>query len=258
MALVKRLFPRSPRASPLLQLPPELRIIIFEILFEWLLEELPFIPRRYCYPLPPIFRVCRTLRNEAFQPWMKRLQSHSDQVSADRAKSWTATELAELPFTTPARYVDAWRDFVFLLVWQKQLTTLELYSTSVRSDGPGSGRAECWVTDWNISLRPWPRLYPWPPMSLGGRSHARNEFDRRVEMFLQGLEMWAPGSVFAWTADWQEEEKTRRPRRRVAARSALKHAAWCIVSPVWLWRRDERLHSLDIVLVGIFDDMAEQ
>nr|OQO31908.1 hypothetical protein B0A51_01103 [Rachicladosporium sp. CCFEE 5018] len=168
---------RNPRRCPLLQLPAELRIIIFDHLFDWILETLPYIPRRYCYPLPPIFRICKTLRNEAFQPWTGRLRSLSLEVQASRLDSYTSTELAELHFPTPALYVDAWREFSCFLLWQKQLTTLELYSTVVRSDELGTDRAEYWLTDWSNALRPWPRLYPWPPMSLGGRNHDRQEFE---------------------------------------------------------------------------------
>nr|OQO28945.1 hypothetical protein B0A51_05344 [Rachicladosporium sp. CCFEE 5018] len=53
---------------PLLRLPAELRLVIYDMLFAWMLDQIT-LPAYGCYPLPPLFRVCRLIRAEVSFSW---------------------------------------------------------------------------------------------------------------------------------------------------------------------------------------------
>ncbi|KAK6430934.1 hypothetical protein LTR95_012905 [Oleoguttula sp. CCFEE 5521] len=60
----------SPPLLParLLQLPPELRLMIYDLVFAATLSRDHDLIKKACYPLPPLLRVCRIVRNEALAP----------------------------------------------------------------------------------------------------------------------------------------------------------------------------------------------
>ncbi|KAK6435238.1 hypothetical protein LTR95_008581 [Oleoguttula sp. CCFEE 5521] len=58
----------SAKLFPLLRLPTELRLIIYDMLFARMLDQIT-LPAYGCYSLPPLFRVCRLLRAEASFSW---------------------------------------------------------------------------------------------------------------------------------------------------------------------------------------------
>ncbi|KAK6439454.1 hypothetical protein LTR95_004344 [Oleoguttula sp. CCFEE 5521] len=56
-------------ASRLLQLPPELRLMIYDFVFAATRSQDHRLNKRACYPLPPLLRVCALVRNEGLATW---------------------------------------------------------------------------------------------------------------------------------------------------------------------------------------------
>ncbi|OQN98958.1 hypothetical protein B0A48_14818 [Cryoendolithus antarcticus] len=64
----------SLQPASVLRLPPELRIINYDMLFTATLET-EVLHRKTCFPLPPIRRTCRELRIDARETWQVRLSA---------------------------------------------------------------------------------------------------------------------------------------------------------------------------------------
>ncbi|OQO02791.1 hypothetical protein B0A48_11074 [Cryoendolithus antarcticus] len=62
----------EPSLPPIFRLPAELRLMIYDCVFEPMLD-LIVLPRAECYPFPPLLQVCRLVRAEVFGSWKSSL-----------------------------------------------------------------------------------------------------------------------------------------------------------------------------------------
>ncbi|KAK6435442.1 hypothetical protein LTR95_008376 [Oleoguttula sp. CCFEE 5521] len=70
--------------SSLLSLPPELRLVVYNLVFATALD-VDVLDRQSLSPLPPILRTCRILRLEARECWVAQLQAAIDGIPARNA-----------------------------------------------------------------------------------------------------------------------------------------------------------------------------
>ncbi|OQO02754.1 hypothetical protein B0A48_11036 [Cryoendolithus antarcticus] len=83
--------------SSLLSLPPELRLVVYDMVFATALGE-DVLERRSLFPLPPILRTCRILRLEARECWVAHLQLAIDGIPTRNATTQRIGNEAAAPF----------------------------------------------------------------------------------------------------------------------------------------------------------------
>ncbi|OQN98998.1 hypothetical protein B0A48_14859 [Cryoendolithus antarcticus] len=89
----------EPSSPPFLRLPAELRLMIYDCVFEPMLD-LIVLPRAECYLFPPLLQVCRLVRAEVFGSWKANLAlatinnaAHIDFVTAQTLQQGLACVL---------------------------------------------------------------------------------------------------------------------------------------------------------------------
>ncbi|KAK6439628.1 hypothetical protein LTR95_004161 [Oleoguttula sp. CCFEE 5521] len=84
-------------ASSLLDVPPELRDQIFDLLIATTLDE-DCLDRTSCFPLPSTLRTCRILRLEARESYICHLQAAINDIPRRTATTWRAAHEAQAAF----------------------------------------------------------------------------------------------------------------------------------------------------------------